>query len=152
MGESHNCSVWFIPVISLLLTNTYRGCRLAYPYDCRGFVRTKMKTTVGLLVLTPRWVRGSLKQSPPCHDNPSLNNPTSGIFFLSESTFYMSCRPVLSKQNFAQTHVHQRNKSTILGNMANMASERVVQFGTLKFLLFTHCTTRLTDLLPILFC
>jgi hypothetical protein len=29
----------------------YRGCQLAYPYDWRGFVGTKKKTSVGLLVL-----------------------------------------------------------------------------------------------------
>jgi hypothetical protein len=29
------------------------GCRLAYPYDWRGFVRTKKKTSVGLLVFYP---------------------------------------------------------------------------------------------------
>jgi hypothetical protein len=41
-----------LPVISLLLANTgSRGCWLAYPYDSRGFVGTKKKTSLGLLEL-----------------------------------------------------------------------------------------------------
>jgi hypothetical protein len=43
-------SVLFLPVISLLLTNTVS---LAYPCDWRGFVGPKKKTSVGLLVLNP---------------------------------------------------------------------------------------------------
>jgi hypothetical protein len=44
--------VWFLPVISLLLTYTVsgRGYGLAYPYDWRGFMGAKKKTSVGLLV------------------------------------------------------------------------------------------------------
>ncbi len=52
--SSHHGSVWLLPVISLLLGITlYRECGLAYPYDWRGFVGTKKKTSVGLLVLIP---------------------------------------------------------------------------------------------------
>jgi hypothetical protein len=41
-----------LPAISLLLTNTVsRLCRLAYPYDWRGFVEAKKKTSVSLLLL-----------------------------------------------------------------------------------------------------
>ncbi len=45
-------------VISLLLVLTivntpYRGCGLAYPYDQRGFMGAKKKTSVGIVVLIP---------------------------------------------------------------------------------------------------
>jgi hypothetical protein len=46
-------NVWLLPVISLLLKPTlYRGygVGLAYPHYLRGFVRTKKKTNMGLLV------------------------------------------------------------------------------------------------------
>ncbi len=39
---SHHGSVWLLPVIE------YRGFRLAYPYDWRGFVGAKKKASVGL--------------------------------------------------------------------------------------------------------
>ncbi len=46
-SPSHHGSVWLLPVISLLLTNTVSPrCRLAYPYDWRGFARAKKKTSV----------------------------------------------------------------------------------------------------------
>jgi hypothetical protein len=35
---SHHGSVWLLPVISLLLTNTVSPVRLAYPYDGRPFL------------------------------------------------------------------------------------------------------------------
>jgi hypothetical protein len=31
-------------------------CGLAYPYDWRGFVRAKQKTSVDLLLFNPLWV------------------------------------------------------------------------------------------------
>ncbi len=45
--------VGVLPVISLLLPNMYRRCGLVYPYDGRGFVVPKKKTTVGLWVFNP---------------------------------------------------------------------------------------------------
>ncbi len=48
---SHHCSIF--NYLSL-----YRGCGLAYPYDWRGFVGAKKKTSVGLLLmLIPRWYK-----------------------------------------------------------------------------------------------
>jgi hypothetical protein len=41
---SHHASVWVLPVISLLLTDTMSPVRgLVYPYDWRGFVRGTQK-------------------------------------------------------------------------------------------------------------
>jgi hypothetical protein len=47
----HRGSVWLLLVYFILLTNTVSRVRLAYPYDWRGFVGTKKKTSVGLLVI-----------------------------------------------------------------------------------------------------
>ncbi len=38
---SHHGSIWLLPVLSLLLATSYRGCGLAYPYDWTGFVGVK---------------------------------------------------------------------------------------------------------------
>jgi hypothetical protein len=140
----HHGRVGLIPVISvlLILTNTYHGCRLAYPFGWRGFVRTKKKKTEDFFVWIPRWMRLVHHQSSS--DAMATIAEQSNPRHSYRDLLYMSRRSVLSKQHFAKTHVHQSNKSSILGNMANMTSERVVQFGTLKFLLFTNCSTRLT--------
>ncbi len=45
----HHRSVWLLPVISLFILTLHRGWALAYPYDWRGFVGPKKKTSVGLL-------------------------------------------------------------------------------------------------------
>ncbi len=45
LPPSHHGSVWLIPV------NLSRGCRLANPYDWRGFFGAKRKTSVGPLEL-----------------------------------------------------------------------------------------------------
>ncbi len=45
---SHHSNVWLLPVISQL--TLYRRCGLAYPYDWRGFVGPKKKTSMGLPV------------------------------------------------------------------------------------------------------
>jgi hypothetical protein len=42
-------------LISLVLINTVPRCGLAYLYGWRGFLGTKKKTSVGLLLLIPRW-------------------------------------------------------------------------------------------------
>ncbi len=48
---SHHAVFWFLTLISLLLTNTVsRGLACLYPYDWRGFVGAKKKSSVGLLV------------------------------------------------------------------------------------------------------
>jgi hypothetical protein len=39
-------SIWILPVISLLLTNTVSPVRACLSYDERGFVGPKKKTTV----------------------------------------------------------------------------------------------------------
>ncbi len=52
---SHHGSVWVLPVIFLLITNTVSPVRACYPYDGRGFVGTKKKTIVGLLVFITLW-------------------------------------------------------------------------------------------------
>ncbi len=51
---------WQAGTITLFLLGSYflapssvRGCGLAYPYDWRGFVGGKMKTSVGPLYLIP---------------------------------------------------------------------------------------------------
>jgi hypothetical protein len=43
------------------LLTLYRRCGLDYPYDRRGFVGAKKKTSVGLLVFNPLW--------SPCKDD-----------------------------------------------------------------------------------
>ncbi len=49
-------SLWILPVISLLLTNTVSPVRPGLSYDGRGLVGPNKKTTVGLLVLNPLWI------------------------------------------------------------------------------------------------
>ncbi len=48
-------SVWVLPVISLLLTNTVGPVRACLSSDGRGFVGPKKKTSMGLLVFNPLW-------------------------------------------------------------------------------------------------
>jgi hypothetical protein len=61
--SSHHGSVWFLPVISLLLINTVSPVRPAYPYDWRGLVGAEKKTTVELIHFIPRW-------DVSCNSNP----------------------------------------------------------------------------------
>ncbi len=52
------CLAPILPFISLLIANTVppiRRCGLAYPYDWRGFMGAKKKTSVGLLVFNTPW-------------------------------------------------------------------------------------------------
>ncbi len=48
-------SVWVLPVIPLFLTNTVVPVRACLSSDGRGFVWTKKKASMGLLVFNPLW-------------------------------------------------------------------------------------------------
>ncbi len=82
LPPGHHDSVWLLPVISLLITNTVslvRACQ--YQSDRRGFVGPKKKTTVCLLYLIPRWEQRFLANSAryPSWKSP-LNFPGATLY------------------------------------------------------------------------